>query len=210
MAETPVKKAAAKKAPAKPKYENIEYLDKAPSEVHQGFTEWIAATTGHTVPSGDVALVLRLYPLYLKSPAVVAARDLEKAERDRVKAVKEAERKERLQAKLDKIEESRAKLLAELGLEDDAFEEPEPLDETEPEETPVADLAAAKREKARRIAAQAAPEPEPEDDEAAWEGDDDFGDEVATPEGGTVTLEPTDDDEGLWDEDPETANEEEF
>lgn len=209
MAET-TKKAAAKKTAA-PKYEHQAYLSKDPNEVHIGLADYIVKTTGHTIPVGEVAVVLRLYPLYLKSPDVAAAKAAEKAERDRVKAIKDAEKRERLQVRLDKINADRAKLLADLGIEDDGFEEPEAIEPGEGVEEPV-DLAA-KREKAKAIAAAAAqkePAVEPvvesaeEPDEAAWEGEDDFVEEVTEP----VTLTP--DDEGLWDDEPETANEEEF
>lgn len=96
---------------------NAAYLKKAPTAVHSGFAEYIEKTTGHVVPIGDVALVQRLYPLYLKSPAVVKARDAEKAARDAEAAVKKAAKDAKLRERLAQIEEQRRDVLTKLGID---------------------------------------------------------------------------------------------
>lgn len=167
----------------KPRHINAAYLKKAPSEVHEGFAAYIEATTGQTVAADTVGLVQRLYPLYLKSPAVVEARERAKAEKEAEEARKRADRARRAKEKLLKVEAQRQKLLAELGLEDsdpnaevieaaDRFQQPEPDPEVE------ADLAAVEDN-----------EDEPESDE------EDSAEEV--------TLE--DDDEDDWDDDEDEA-----
>lgn len=93
------------------------HLAMEPTPVHEGLTEFIAKQTGHTVPVGDVALVQRLYPLYLKSPAVAKAREAEKAAREAEREKKRQAKAARLQARLDAIEAERQRLLRELGIE---------------------------------------------------------------------------------------------
>lgn len=102
---------ATKKKPA-----NAGVLKKSPSAVHESFADYITETTGVETDAATVALVQRLYPLYLKSPDVAAARAAEKAERDAAKSEREAAKKARLQARLDKIEAQRQKVLASMGL----------------------------------------------------------------------------------------------
>ena len=98
---------------------NAAYLKKAPNDGHVGLAAYITATTGEEMDAATVALVQRLYPLYLKSPAVVKAREAAEAAKAEEKARKEREKRERAQARLDRIEEQRRKLLAELGIEDE-------------------------------------------------------------------------------------------
>lgn len=124
---------------------NKAYLTKDPTGVHEGFAEFIAKTTGHTVPVGDVALVQRLYPLYLKSPQVVKAREAEKAAREKAEQEKAERKRQRAQARLEALEEQRQRLLAELGIDAEQESKPAPV---LPFPKPVA-----------------VPEPEPEDDD---------------------------------------------
>lgn len=153
---------------------NAAYLTKDPSEVHEGFAAYIAKTTGHEVPVGDVALVQRLYPIYLKTPEVVKAKEAAAARKEREAREREERKQQRLKDRLARIEEQRLALLAELG---EGSEEPEP--------EPVA--AAPKKKtaaKARLKVVAEEPEPEPEpvevtlsDDEFVETGGDDSADE---------------------------------
>lgn len=111
-------------APRGKKKINAAYLKKDPSEVHQSFAQYIFNTTGTEVSNEIVALVQRLYPLFLKSPAVVEAREKAKAEREAEEARKQAEKQRRVRERLAKIEAQRAKLLADLGLDEQDPEEP--------------------------------------------------------------------------------------
>lgn len=98
---------------------NAEYATKAPSEVHEAFAAFITSTTGVEVDAATVGLVQRVYPLFLKSPEVTAARGAAKAERENARAQREAVKKARLQARLDKIEAERQRVLKSLGVSDD-------------------------------------------------------------------------------------------
>lgn len=98
---------------------NAAYLDKEPAASHQAFADFITSTTGHLVPVGDVALVQRLYPLYLKSPAVVKAKQAEKEARDK-EARERAEAKARKnRERLAALDEQAARIRKELGLDTD-------------------------------------------------------------------------------------------
>lgn len=123
---------------------NKAYLSKDPTGVHEGFAEFIAKTTGHTVPVGDVALVQRLYPLYLKSPQVVKAREAEKAAREKEAREKQAAKEARLKERLATLEAQRRALLDQLGIEEEQeskpapvlpFPKPKAVAEPEPEDT---------------------------------------------------------------------------
>lgn len=96
---------------------NAAFLDKEPAASHQAFADFITETTGHLVPVGDVALIQRLYPLYLKSPAVQAVKRAEKEQREREAAARAAAKAERLKERLAAIEAQRRKLLDELGID---------------------------------------------------------------------------------------------
>jgi hypothetical protein len=98
------------------------YLKKEPSKVQGEFAAWIEKTTGHVVPAGDVALVQRLYPLYLKSDEVVKAREAAAAQREKEARAAEAAKVAKKREKLARIEAERAKLLADLGIENDGPE----------------------------------------------------------------------------------------
>lgn len=98
---------------------NAEYATKAPSEVHEAFAAFITSTTGVEVDAATVGLVQRVYPLFLKSPEVTAARDAAKAERENARAQREAVKKAKLQARLDRIEAERQRVLKSLGVPDD-------------------------------------------------------------------------------------------
>lgn len=98
---------------------NAEYATKAPSEVHEAFAAFITSTTGVEVDAATVGLVQRVYPLFLKSPEVTAARDAAKAERENARAQREAVKKAKLQARLDRIEAERQRVLKSLGVSDD-------------------------------------------------------------------------------------------
>lgn len=111
---------------------NAAYLKKDPSAQHEGFSAYIAKTTGHEVPIGDVSLVLRLYPKYLKSDDVVKAKEAAARARQEAAEAKAKEKRERAQKRLDALEEQRQRLLAELGIEDeqeskDGDDEPNPV-----------------------------------------------------------------------------------
>lgn len=156
---------------------NKAYLTKEPTGVHEGFAEFIAKTTGHTVPVGDVALVQRLYPVYLKSPQVVKAREAEKAARDKAEREKAEAKRQRARARLEALEAQRRKLLDELGIDGEQesqsapvlpFPKPKVVAEPEPEDNEEAGpievvLSADSFEE---------PEQDPADDTDDW-GDDD-------------------------------------
>lgn len=93
------------------------YLKKAPSKVQSEFAAWIEKVTGHAVPAGDVALVQRLYPLYLKTPEVVKARKAAKQARDEEAAKKAEKVRKQKQERLVALEQQRHRLMQELGLE---------------------------------------------------------------------------------------------
>lgn len=180
--------------PRKPKRVNASYLKKVPSEVHQAFAEYIFNTTGTEVNAEVVALVQRLYPLYLKSPAVVEAREKAKAEREAEAARKAAEKAQRVKERLAKLDEQRQKLLAELGLEGEPAEA-EVIDAADRFETSDEDVDLS--------------DDEPETEEA----EDDEPEDDDEPEAEEVTL-PEDEDEeddDLWeDEDDSEDDEEDF
>lgn len=165
-------------APRKPKRVNAAYLKKEPTETHQAFAEYIFNTTGQEVSNEIVALVQRLYPLFLKSPAVVEAREKAKAEREAEEARKQAEKQRRVRERLAKIEAQRAKLLADLG-----------LDEGQDPEEPVN--------------LSVVPEPDPEVEADLAEVEDNDGE----PESDEVTLEDdSEEDEDLWDDEDEAED----
>lgn len=158
------------------------YLKKDPTGVHEGFAEFIEKQTGHTVPVGDVALVQRLYPLYLKSPAVAKARAAEKAAREKEAREREEAKAARLKARLDKIEAQRRALLDALGIEEE-------------QESKPASVLPFPKPKAVKAAEETEPEAtEPEEPETVevtlsddefvetGDGDDDWGDEAASDE----------------------------
>lgn len=156
---------------------NAAYLKKPPSAVHEGFAEFIAKTTGVTVEAKVVGLVQRLYPLYLKSPAVQKAKEAERAEREAEAQRKAEEKAARLRERLAKIEADRLRVLKELGIEDADEDTPEDDgEEPEPEEEP----APVKRARARKAAAKQEPEAEVIEaaDRFTTEDDDESADEV--------------------------------
>lgn len=98
---------------------NAGFLKKEPSETHKAVAEYVTKTTGHAVSAGDVALVQRLYPLYLKSDEVVKAREAAEQQRREAEEKKRKEKEDRLKARLREAEERAAKLRRELGLDTD-------------------------------------------------------------------------------------------
>jgi hypothetical protein len=173
------------------RFPNKAYLTKAPSKVQSEFAAWIEKTTGHTVPEGDVALVQRLYPLYLKTPDVVKARDAAAAERAKEKAAREKRVKEQKAAALARAEEQAARLRRELGIDTD-------------DETSVINLAVARKQAA----------PVEDDSETTDEStglvlgspDDEFVEVTPDEDETAETVEEpsgddTDDDDDLWDDD---------
>jgi len=158
--------------------EHAKVLKTEPSALHQGLAAYIEKTTGHTVPVGDVALVQRLYPKYLKSPAVVKQREEEAARKQREADEKAAQKRQRAQARLDALEEQRRRLLAELGIDGEQESqdakvldfptpaEPEADDEDEDEGEPETFTLEAEDEFV-----------EPESDDEDDEDDDDWGDD---------------------------------
>lgn len=92
-------------------------LDKEPSALHESLAEFIASTTGHSVPVGEVALVQRLYPLYLKSPAVQRAKEAERVAREEAARKKQEAKEARLRERLAAIEAQRRELLDALGID---------------------------------------------------------------------------------------------
>ena len=93
------------------------YLKKDPSPVQTEFAVWIEKVTGHVVPVGDVALVQRLYPLYLKTPEVVKAREAAAVARKKEEEERAARVLAKKKARLAAIEAERQRLAAELGVE---------------------------------------------------------------------------------------------
>lgn len=129
---------------------NHKYVAMDPTDTHVGVSAYIEKTTGQTVPAETVALVQRLYPLYLKSPEVQKAKEAAEAAKAAEAAAKEAEKKRRLKERLAKIEAQRVKLLADLGQDVAlaAVPEPEPVEEfldslpdDEPEPEPEPEVA---------------------------------------------------------------------
>lgn len=151
---------------------NAKYLKKTPTPVHEAFAEYIKKTTGHEISVGDVAVIQWLYPLYLKTPAVVKARESAKAARDAEKATKDEAKRTRQRERLAQIEAQRRKLLEDLG-EDPDFEV---SGDPESEESP------------KLAAAKAALHTVPDVDESNWTDPDD-GDDAPN---GPVVLESTD------------------
>lgn len=163
------------------------YLKKPPTPVHEGFAEFITKGTGHEVDAQTVGLVQRLYPVYLKSPAVQKAKAAEQEERERAAREKAEAKAARLRDRLARIEEDRRKVLAELGLDEDldTGETGDEPDEDVAVEEPAAPAPAAKRSRAKAAAKAVVIEAEDR-----FTGDDD-GDEVAD----EVTLGDDDGDE---------------
>jgi hypothetical protein len=155
---------------------NAAYLKKPPSAVHEGFAEFIAKTTGVTVEAKVVGLVQRLYPLYLKRPAVQKAKEAERAEREAEARRKAEEKAARLRERLAKIEADRLRVLKELGVEDAEDTPEDDGEEPEPEEEP----APIKRARARKAAAKQEPQAEVIEaaDRFTTEDDDESADEV--------------------------------
>lgn len=164
------------------------YLKKAPSKVQAAFAKWIEQQTGHAVPEGDVALVQRLYPLYLQSDEVVKAREEAKAAKERAAEEKAAKVRQRDEAKLVALEQERHALLQRLGIEPEG-------------EVPTLSV----------VPATVEPEADDENPAEVAEAEKDPDDEDAA-EGGTLVLaeasdefvEPKADDseaEDLWDTD---------
>lgn len=115
---------------------NAALLDKEPAASHQALADFIASTTGHMVAVGDVALVQRVYPLYLKSPAVAAAKRAEKEQRERAAAERAAEKRRRAEERLAALNEQRRKLLDELGIDGELEGQDAPVLSLVPSETP--------------------------------------------------------------------------
>lgn len=170
---------------------NAAYLKKTPSEVHNGFAEYITSTTGEEVSAETVSLVQRLYPLYLKSPAVVRAKEAAAAAKAEEAARKKAEKDARLKERLAKIEEQRAKLLADLGIEGDLDGE---------KQGDVIDASTRFTDHGITFGEQA--EEDDEDEDTEPEEDED---EVA--EEATITDES---DEDEWDDEDDDESEEDF
>lgn len=98
---------------------NAGLLKVEPTATHKALAEFIEKTTGHVTPSGDVALVQRAYPLFLKSPAVVKAREAEAEAKAAAEKTKAEAKEARLKERLAKVEADRQRLLKELGIETD-------------------------------------------------------------------------------------------
>ena len=159
---------------------NAQYLHKEPTPAHEEFARYITDTTGIEVDAFSVGLIQRLYPLYLKSPAVRKAKDAERAAREAEKAAREQARRAKAQEKLAKLEEQRQKLLAELG-----------------EDAPDSDPVAERGTDSEGIEFDPEPEPDP----------DDSGDDEAVTE---ATVDDSDDEEDPWgDPDGDDSDDEE-
>ena len=160
------------------KPQHAAYLSKAPSPVQTEFAAWIEKVTGHAVPSGDVALIQRLYPLYLKTDEVVAAREAAAEARRKAEEEKAAKKREKAQAKLIELEQERFRLRQELGLEPEgevpdlsvvpATVEPDPEDES----TGLV-LGEASDEFVEPEPEDDEPAEDPEDEDDLWDEDDD-------------------------------------
>lgn len=114
--------------------ENAGLLKSKPSSTHEALAAYITDTTGEAVGAEVVALVQRAYPLYLKSPAVEAAKAAEREAKEREKAERERKRAEQVKARLDKLEQERAKLLEQL--QGAQFVPTEEVEDDEPEDEP--------------------------------------------------------------------------
>lgn len=165
---------------ATPRRSNSAVVKKSPTPVHEAFAAYIEKTTGHTVPVGDVALVQRLYPLYLKSPAVVKAKEAEAERKAEEAARKKAEKDARLRERLAKIEEQRQALLSALNIEDEQeskeggtvmpFPKPkavEPVEDEDEDDEPEVLVLSAEDE------FEEADEDSDDEDEDEWDTDDD-------------------------------------
>jgi hypothetical protein len=93
-----------------------DLTDKKPTEAHKAFADYIKSTHGTKISAATVALVQRAYPEYLKSPAVVEARQAKSAARAEEAKRKAAEKQAKMQARLDRLENERAALLERLGV----------------------------------------------------------------------------------------------
>lgn len=91
---------------------------KPPTETHAGLAAFIAQEAGVNIPVEHVALVQRMYPAFLKSPAVTEAREARKAEREARKARQAAEKERRRLERIAAIKAELARL--------DGTEPPEP------------------------------------------------------------------------------------
>lgn len=107
--------------PRRKKPANAGLLKKDPTTVHEAVAVYIAETVGVEVDPATVALVQRVYPLYLKSPAVTAQKDAERRQREAEKAAKEAARQKKVKERLAKIELDRQRLLKQLGITEPAL-----------------------------------------------------------------------------------------
>jgi hypothetical protein len=188
------------------RFPNKAYLAKQPSKVQSEFAAWIEKTTGHVVPEGDVALVQRLYPLYLKTPEVVKARDAATAEREKEAAAREQRVREAKADRLRKAEEQAARLRRELGIDTDDETGPAALsvvpatvDEDDDDDSETTDHATG-------LVLGA---PTDEFVEVTPEEDDTDVDTVDTDADGDPVTEDTDDDD-LWDADTDDDGEADF
>lgn len=100
---------------ARKKLINAEVAKRPANETHVALAVYINETTGVLLEPEQVALVHRLYPLFLKTPAVVKAREEEKKRRAAEAAEREAARTAKARARLAKLDAQRAKLLAQVG-----------------------------------------------------------------------------------------------
>lgn len=188
---TPVKKTARRPA-------NVKVLKEAPNDTHEALSGYITRTTGQEIDALTVSIVQRLYPLYLKSPDVLKAKEALKAARDAEAAAREATKRARLTDRLERLEAERQKVLEDLGYADK---------DDEPEEVPVQDSGpvepAVKRKRPlEAVAVEPKPEPEPEDegDDEEWDDDDDNVVEA-------VEVEDDEEDEDDWADEDETDEE---
>lgn len=156
---------------------NEKYVQQEPSEVHSGLAEFINKTTSAEVEPETVALVQRLYPLYLKSPAVKKAREAERARKEAEKAAKEEAKRQRAQERLAKLEAERERLLASLGessadrFTDDkgiTFGKADPETEVEADDEPVE-----VEETEAEDEFVTSEESDDDDDDDEWDDDDD-------------------------------------
>lgn len=149
---------------------NFALTQKDATPDHEAFAEYIRTTTGVDIEAGAVAIIQRAYPLYLKSPEKVAAKEAERLAREAEKAEAEAKKQARLKARLDKIENERRAVLRSMGLLD---EEEESEDEDTEEEAEVVPITKAKPK------VKVVLDPEPDEDEeseeeesAPWDDED--------------------------------------
>ena len=165
--------------PRKKRPVNAAYLKKEPNDGHVGLAAYISRTTGEEMEASTVALVQRLYPLYLKSPEVVKAKEAAEQAKAEAAAAKEREKRERARARLERLEEQRRKLLAELGEDEPGGKVIDASARFVDKGIVFGDGGEDSEEEPEEVEAVVEPDEEAETEEATVPDDEDWGDEEA-------------------------------